>query len=73
MYTQDVAPTMRLSPKQVAVLDALAGGLSQAETGRLLFMATNTVHNHAANIRLALGAVNLAVAVRTAMRLHLIA
>lgn len=64
---------MRLSVREREVLLLLATGHSMLSASRLLHISRNTVNQHSANFRLALGACNLANAVLISMRAGLLA
>ncbi|UVE17126.1 LuxR C-terminal-related transcriptional regulator [Pseudomonas sp. LS44] len=52
---QQTTPRVELTPKELAVLQLLAAGLSNQEIGDHLFISTNTVKTHTRRINMKLG------------------
>lgn len=61
-----------LTPREIEVLQTIAEGLTDAEAGERLFIATRTVNQHLRSVYSKLGVSNRAAAVRVAMEHDLI-
>jgi DNA-binding NarL/FixJ family response regulator len=70
--TRDVAPSRKLTQRELDVLGLLAEGLQHEEIGRRLGISSETVRTHLRKASNRLGAVTRTQAVATALRLGLI-
>ena len=64
---------LRISSRELEVLQLMAGGLSNQQIAERLFVSLNTIKTHAANLFLKLEVERRTQAVEKAKRLHLIA
>ncbi|MFC3552464.1 response regulator [Lysobacter cavernae] len=71
-YHADDAPTERFSPREVAILRLLAGGYSNKEIARAMFLAEGTVKNYVSAILDKLGTRDRTRAVLKAITLRVI-
>jgi ATP/maltotriose-dependent transcriptional regulator MalT len=69
----DVAGAVRLIPRELAVLDLLAGGLTAAAIGRRLHIAERTVQKHLQHCYAKLRVADRLTAVQRAQRIGLLA
>ena len=68
----DAARAVHLTPREIAVLDLLAGGLTAASIGRRLRIAEGTVHKHLQHCYAKLGVTDRLAAVQSARHIGLI-
>ncbi len=71
-YREQDAPRERFNPREVAILRLLAGGYSNKEIARTLFLAEGTVKNYVSNILDKLGTRDRTRAVLKAITLRVI-
>jgi len=69
---RDVASAVHLTPRELAVLAALAEGLTAAAIGRRLLITERTVHKHLERLYTKLGVGDRLAAVLAAQRLGLL-
>ncbi|QHS57527.1 response regulator transcription factor [Mucilaginibacter sp. 14171R-50] len=71
-FNRDVADKLRLSNRELEVLQLIANGLSNRQIADRLFVSLNTIKTHTSNLFLKLEVERRTQAIEKAKRLHLI-